>query len=121
MKLKYFHILGALAAGILGFQVSKTMGEAPSPERMIRIPGGAFLRGCASCNLPDAAPVHLVKLSPFWISETPVTNAQFQLFVEKAGYKTVAERELDAEKYPGVPKDKLQAGSAVFTPPANPV
>ncbi len=37
-------------------------------------------------------PVHQVKLSPFWIDPYPVTNEQFNEFVNATGYKTEAER-----------------------------
>jgi Uncharacterized conserved protein len=44
---------------------------------MIRIPGGMFHMGCADCGMPDAEPVHLVAVDPFWMDDTPVTNKQF--------------------------------------------
>lgn len=37
-------------------------------------------------------PVHRVRLSPFWLDETTVTNEQFNAFVNATGYKTEAER-----------------------------
>lgn len=64
--------------------------------------------------MPDALPVHLVSVDGFWMDRTPVTNAEFQRFVKETGYITVAERDLDPADYPGVPKDKLVPGSAVF-------
>jgi formylglycine-generating enzyme required for sulfatase activity len=66
--------------------------------------------------MPDALPVHLVSLNGFWMDRTPVTNAEFDRFVAATGYLTVAERPLNPGDYPGVPKDKLVPGSAVFTP-----
>ncbi|HEY8278585.1 MAG TPA: formylglycine-generating enzyme family protein [Bdellovibrionota bacterium] len=123
MPFKHSLVLGVLAASILAFQAGRSMGEGGvnSLEGMIRIEAGSYERGCADCRLADAAPVHAVKLSAFWIAETPVTNAQFRRFVEKTRYVTVAERELDPKNFPGIPKDKLRPGSAVFTPPANPI
>ena len=88
---------------------------------MIRIPGGTFHMGCADCGMPDAEPVHLVSVDPFWMDETPVTNRQFAAFVAATGYVTIAERIPDAKDYPGVPIDKLVPGSACFRPPGRPV
>ena len=66
--------------------------------------------------MPDALPVHLVEVDGFWMDKTPVTNADFERFVKATGYVTVAERPLDAKDYPGVAKELLVPGSAVFTP-----
>jgi formylglycine-generating enzyme required for sulfatase activity len=41
--------------------------------------------------------------------------------VKATGYVTVAERKPLAKDFPGVPVEKLVAGSLVFTPPPNPV
>src|SRR5439155_27038529 len=91
------------------------------PPGMVWIPGGTFNMGCADCGMPDAEPVHAVAVDSFWIDATPVTNAQFDAFVKATGYVTVAERKPDAKDYPGVPADKLVAGSACFKPPSEPV
>jgi formylglycine-generating enzyme required for sulfatase activity len=52
-------------------------------KEMIRIPAGEFLYGDNKqrMNLPE-----------FWIDRTPVTNAEFALFVQATGYETTAER-----------------------------
>jgi formylglycine-generating enzyme required for sulfatase activity len=71
--------------------------------------------------MPDALPVHLVTVGGFWMDEAPVTNAQFEAFVKATRYVTVAERPLDPKDYPGVPKDKLVPGSAVFAGTPGPV
>jgi sulfatase modifying factor 1 len=86
---------------------------------MVLIEGGTFQMG--SAEFPDAKPVHAVRVSSFWMDTHEVTNAQFDAFVKATGYRTVAERPLDPAAYPGVPADKLVPGSAVFTPPAQPV
>ena len=71
---------------------------------------------------PDERPVHERAVAPFWIDETPVTNADYTRFVDATGYVTVAERPLDPALFPGVPADELPApGSMVFTPTGGPV
>lgn len=54
-------------------------------ENMIYISGGEYLRG--SNESPDESPVKNVKLSPFYIDRTPVTNKEFKAFIEYDGYK----------------------------------
>jgi formylglycine-generating enzyme required for sulfatase activity len=51
--------------------------------RFLWIPGGRFQMGGNA--LDDEKPVHWVRLSPFWLSETPVTNRQYAVFVQKTG------------------------------------
>ena len=89
----------------------------PRPAGMAWIPGGTFWMGCPDCGMPDAEPLHLVRVDGFWMDETPVTNAQFARFVRETRYVTVAERPLDPKQFPGVPASKLVPGSAVFVPP----
>jgi formylglycine-generating enzyme len=87
-----------------------------SPKGMGWVPGGTFWMGCEGCGMPDALPAHLVAVDGFWMDRTPVTNAEFQRFVAATGYVTVAERPLDPRNFPGVPKEMLVPGSAVFKP-----
>ena len=85
------------------------------PIEMVKIPGGTFMMGNDDAKAePNAKPVHEVKISPFRMGKTEVTNAQFAAFVKATGYKTIAERKPKAEDYPGVPEEALVAGSAVF-------
>ncbi len=56
----------------------------------VAVPGGTFLLGA----LPDEPFVfdnekwaHPVEVKPFWISSTPVTNAEFAAFVDDDGYR----------------------------------
>ena len=98
-------------------RINTTPPPGPAPEGMVWVPGGTFYMGCPDCHMPDTLPVHLVTVDGFWMDQTPVTNAQFEKFAAATGYVTVAERKLDPRDYPGVPADKLVAGSAVFTPP----
>jgi sulfatase modifying factor 1 len=82
---------------------------------MVWVPGGAFEMGAD--EFTDSRPVHPVSVKGFWMDEHEVTNAQFAAFVKATGYKTVAERPLNPNDYPGVPAEQLVPGSAVFTPP----
>src|SRR5687768_7279608 len=112
------------AAGIAAdaaVRINTTAAPGPPPKGMAWIPGGAFWMGCEGCGMPEALPVHLVEVDGFWMDRTPVTNADFERFVAATGYVTIAERPLDPKDFPGVPKDKLLPGSAVFTPTLQPV
>ena len=104
-----------------GPRINPAVAPGPAPEGMAWVPGGTFWMGCENCNMPDALPVHLVAVDGFWMDRTPVTNAQFQKFVQATNYVTVAERPLDPRDFPGVPRDKLVPGSAVFQPTTSPV
>ena len=87
---------------------------------MIRLPGGSFLMG--SCAFyPEERPVHEAAVVPFWIDETPVTNAQFRDFVAGTGYVTAAERPVTAADYPDADPSLLTPGSLVFHRSAGPV
>lgn len=86
---------------------------------MVLIKGGTYKMG--SDEFSDSKPIHEVRVSDFYMDEHEVTNAQFEQFVKQTGYKTVAERELNPADFPGVSKEKLLPGSAVFSSPANKV
>jgi formylglycine-generating enzyme required for sulfatase activity len=88
---------------------------------MVWIPGGEFWMGSDDPNMVDARPVHRVSVRGLWMDATEVTNDQFLRFVEATGYVTIAERPLHPEDFPGVPRDRLAAGSILFTPPERPV
>lgn len=64
-------------------------------EGMRLLPGGEFLMGTDG-NYGFAAdgegPAHPVRLEPFHIDATCVTNGQFNAFVNATGYKTQAEK-----------------------------
>src|SRR4051812_23377882 len=85
----------------------------PAPEGMVYIPAGTFMMGGDDPRTPDAQPLHPVSLDAYFIDATPVTNAQFRKFIDATKYLTVAERKPDPKDYPGVPEEKLVAGSAV--------
>lgn len=96
----------------------------PTPGRqaagMAWIPGGRFTMG-SDRHYPEEAPAHPVDVDGFWIDPAPVTNAQFEAFVEATGYVTTAERPADPAGYPGADPALLAPASAVFTPPPYPV
>jgi sulfatase modifying factor 1 len=91
--------------------------DAVFAEGMVWVPGGKFWIGTEDKVFNDAQPVHEVALDGFWIDRTEVTNAQFARFVQATGYRTVAERPLNPEDFPGLKKIDLVPGSIVFTPP----
>lgn len=70
--------------------------------------------GCQDCEMPEALPVHKVKLEGYWIDRTLVTNAQFAQFVKATGYLTIAERKPDPKDFPGVDPAYLVPGSTCF-------
>ncbi len=59
---------------------------------MIRLPAGSFIMGDSLGSNPDAQPLHRVRLPAFWLDIGPVTNRQFEHFVERTSYETEAER-----------------------------
>jgi formylglycine-generating enzyme required for sulfatase activity len=111
----------AAATADAGVRINPAAPPGPPPKGMVWIPGGTFWMGCDGCGMPDALPVHLVEVDGFWMDRAPVTNAGFEAFVKATGYVTVAERPLNPGDFPGVPKDMLVPGSAVFTPTSRPV
>jgi formylglycine-generating enzyme required for sulfatase activity len=90
------------------------------PDGMVWIPGGRFTMG-SDRHYPEEAPAHPVAVDGFWIDPFPVTNSQFEAFVQATGYQTMAERPADPAVYPGADPALLAPSSAVFTPPPHPV
>jgi formylglycine-generating enzyme required for sulfatase activity len=69
--------------------------EASSLVDWVDIPAGSFLMGCdrgEGFAADGEGPVRRITLDAFAIGATPVTNAQFDLFVDATGYLTDAER-----------------------------
>ena len=90
-------------------QIPSRMDERSTPQDMVWIPAGTFTMGgeVADCmkdwpetarSRPDERPLHRVALDGFWMSRTPVTNAEFMKFVHETGYITTAEKHLEAEE-----------------------
>lgn len=103
---------------------------ASSPEGMVWIPGGEFTMGSDSQEAKeDEKPSHRVKISGFWMDETPVTNRQFKEFVDATGYVTTAEvaptiEEIMTQVSPDTPKppaELLVPASLVFKPSTGPI
>jgi formylglycine-generating enzyme len=88
----------------------------PTHPGMVRIPGGSFMMG-SDRHYAEEAPVHRVSVDGFWIDRNPVTNEDFDVFVQETGYVTVAERPVRAEDYPGAIPQLLAPGSIVFQKP----
>ncbi len=60
-------------------------------SEMITFEGGTFMMG-SETGLPQESPAHKVTIKSFSIDKSPVTVAQFRIFVETTGYKTEAEK-----------------------------
>lgn len=71
-------------------QKTNKLKRIPESE-MVSFEGGSFLMGSEK-GLAQEQPVHKVTLKPFSIDKSPVTVAQFRVFIETTGYKTEAER-----------------------------
>jgi formylglycine-generating enzyme required for sulfatase activity len=109
--------------------IDSILEKNPNAKGMIFIPGGEFNMGARDARFAreDEYPVHPVKVSSFFMDPHPVTNAQFQKFVDETGYITTAEKDIDWEEIKkqlprGTPKPgdaQLKAASLVFTPPGH--
>ena len=86
---------------------------------MVHLKGGEFWMGSNEPMFPDAQPVHRVRVNPFWIDSTEVTNAQFARFVAATGYVTLAEQPLEPKKFSGLDRSERVPASAVFNAPSN--
>lgn len=60
-------------------------------NQYILIPEGEYIIG-SKAPKGDEQPEHKVQLEPFYLGKFPVTNALFEVFVEKTGYVTTAEK-----------------------------
>ena len=94
-------------------------GEPPQPD-MLWTPGGGFSMG-SDRHYPEESPSHRVQVDGFWMDRTPVTNADFQKFIDATGYVTFAQISPKAEDYPGALPEMLNPGSIVFIKPPGPV
>ncbi|WP_238320848.1 formylglycine-generating enzyme family protein [Neotamlana nanhaiensis] len=103
-----------------------------APKGMIWVANKTFIQGAKANDfyaMEREKPGHKVTVDGFYIDETEVTNAQFNVFVEATGYKTVAERPIDWEVMKkslplGIQKPHdslLQPGSLIFNKNINKV
>ncbi|NCI46186.1 formylglycine-generating enzyme family protein [Sediminibacterium soli] len=116
--------------GTVAADSSFPYGGDTSQKGMVLVPGGIFDMGGDNDQAdPDELPKHRVRVSPFYIDITEVTNAQFGAFVKATGYRTTAEKKPDWEQLkttlaPGTPRPPdsvLVAASLVFRPSSGPV
>jgi formylglycine-generating enzyme required for sulfatase activity len=94
----------------------------PAVAGMVYIPGGEFsmgipdptrVKGGGKEAMPDARPIHRVKLKAFLMDEHEVTNAQFAAFVNATHYVTTAEKKPDWEEI----KEALNEGEKAWMRP----
>jgi len=74
--------------------VSSTVVPDDESDRMVRLDGGSFLMGTDSDEgfpADGEGPVREVHLDSFYIDTHPVTNREFEEFVQDTGYETDAE------------------------------
>ncbi len=109
---------------------NKDAAPAAIPGGMKYIGGGEFsmggvnpvgLDGGGHEAMNDARPVHRVRVDPFYMDATDVTNKQFAAFVKATGYVTVAEQTPTRAEFPDAPEENLVAGSLVFSNPGHKV
>jgi formylglycine-generating enzyme required for sulfatase activity len=68
-------------------------------DDMRLIKGGVFTMGdLFGEGQDDETPIHEVQIEDFYLAQYHVTVEQFTRFIEKTGYKTSAESEINAEK-----------------------
>ncbi len=92
-------LLGATAWGVRNYSqaIEEPRDKDPAfpvvaQDGMVLLAGGHFSMGSPRPSPDDQRPVHRVRIDPFWIDRTPVTNRQFLRFVESTGFVTMAEQ-----------------------------
>ncbi|HUW02858.1 MAG TPA: formylglycine-generating enzyme family protein [Acidimicrobiales bacterium] len=99
--------------------VDESEGVAP-PMPLLDLAGGSFLMGCDDADgfVGDGeGPVREVEVSPFSISATTVTNADFAAFVDATAHMTVAESEGWSFVYGGLLPDEFEDTRGVAAAP----
>ena len=80
----------AIEGGVLNTKGYTEIAHEKDGSVMIYIPSGEFIMG--SDNYSWEQPVQTINLDTYLIDKYPVTNAQFQKFVQETGYITDAEK-----------------------------
>lgn len=106
----------ALGMGVVLLWPAPAPAADPCPPSMAPIPSGRYRIGAAG-RLPEEAPSEApVRLQPFCIARTEVTNREFAAFVAATGYRTQAEQPLPQEQFPELSAAERRPGSVVFRP-----
>ena len=82
---------------------------------MVWVPGGTLEFG--DTVYAEEQPLRRVPVAGFWMDRTEVTNAAFSAFVKATGYVSVAERQVDPARHPGLTPDMRKPGAVVFVMP----
>ena len=94
--------------------------QAENPlHQIVEIPGGKAFRGTDMQQSPvdEEGPLRYVKMKPFWMDATAVTNARFAEFVTATGYQTEAERLGDSFVFKGLLPSDTEEQNAVAAAP----
>ncbi len=68
-------------------QVGSDPLPSPAPSKMVYIQAGVSEQGNNSLDaLDNEKPAHTIELEPFWLDQYPVTQGQYQAFIEAGGY-----------------------------------
>jgi serine/threonine-protein kinase len=55
-----------------------------APPGMVHVPGGTFTMGRDNAPNPEETPAHSVTVAPFYIDKEPITQAQYNGFLQKS-------------------------------------
>lgn len=97
---------------------SSPAGSRGSPAERVHFAATRSFVGTDRPMLPQdgEGPRRAVKLAPFWLEQTTVTNARFATFVDATGYVTEAERFGWSPVFRGLLGEDAPAPSATSTP-----
>jgi len=88
-------VVGRSSANEMKSKTIETYGNKAQVQDMILLDGGTFLMGTeddVGFAADGEGPIREVSLESFFIDDHPVTNREFQVFVNDTGYKTDAEK-----------------------------
>jgi len=83
-------LAAALALGELGdTRFKKQMGKTDSyiTGPFVSVEHGQYFVGSDDGEYADESPMHRVEINTFYIAQFPVTNAEFQCFIDAGGYE----------------------------------